>query len=392
MFPWYTAAGSRAPAARRRSAGVVRGEISDTSVKALATERVRERLRPPAAPRPAATAPTDAPAGAQSPTSRRPDSWLRRAAASFWIEALFWSADHAPWLVRGLRGFFCSFAFRFSRVIRTATLANAARLLGPQSSSAERVRLAKAVLRSFYFFCYDVGRCSHFGRDELLKRIESTDGEAHYDAARAAGKGAIVVTAHMGSFEVGLAALTAREAARGKRVHVVFRRDDHDRFDRQRSALRDRLGAVEAPVNDGWPVWLRLRDALANDEVVVMQADRVMPGQKGVRVPLLGGHVELPTGPVRLAQLSGAPIIPVFTVRRPDGRIRLFVEPAITVGPDDATSGRNDTHPAVLRTAAVLEKYLAAYPDQWLMFQPAWCEDIDALRAAQGGDARGECR
>jgi KDO2-lipid IV(A) lauroyltransferase len=137
-----------------------------------------------------------------------------------------------------------------------------------------------------------------------------------------------------------------------------------------------------------------LRDALANDEVVVMQADRVMPGQKGVRVPLLGGHIELPTGPVRMAQLSGSPIVPVFTVRRPDGRIRLFIEPAITVSSDVDASGTNGTtcpHPAILRTAAVLEKYLAAYPDQWLMFQPAWCEDIEALKAASDpvGGSRG---
>jgi KDO2-lipid IV(A) lauroyltransferase len=117
-------------------------------------------------------------------------------------------------------------------------------------------------------------------------------------------------------------------------------------------------------------VWLKLRDALARDEVVMVQADRVMAGQKGSKVRFLFGHLLLPTGPVKLALASGAPIVPIFAIRTSDGRIRIHVEPHIVVDPSD-----QDPHPALLKLAATLEKYVRTYPEQWLLLHPAFCED-----------------
>jgi KDO2-lipid IV(A) lauroyltransferase len=93
-----------------------------------------------------------------------------------------------------------------------------------------------------------------------------------------------------------------------------------------------------------------------------------MPGQKGLRVPFLHGHMELPTGPVKLALASSAPILPVFAVRTPDGRIRIHIEPAIVVEDIDA---------AMSKLAAVIERYVRDYPEQWLLFHKAFCEDAD---------------
>ena len=118
-------------------------------------------------------------------------------------------------------------------------------------------------------------------------------------------------------------------------MHVVFKRDDMSRFEQVRSALRKRLGVIEAPIDDGWTVWLRLRDALMRNEVVMLQADRVMPGQKGCPLPFLHGHVELPTGPIKLALASGAPVVPIFALRTRSGRMQINIEPPIFVEPSD---------------------------------------------------------
>src|SRR5439155_19160634 len=202
-------------------------------------------------------------------------------------------------------------------------------------------------------------------REQLQRRIESIEGTEHYDAARDLKKGAVIATAHMGSFEAGAAALPDRERA----MHVVFKRDA-TRFERVRAALRQKLGVIEAPVDEGWTVWLKLREALLRDEVVMVQADRVMPGQKGCEVEFLHGHLLLPTGPVKLAIASGAPILPIFAIRTHDGRIRIHIEPHILVEPCD-----DEPHPALLSYAMTLEKYVRAYPQQWLLLHPAFCED-----------------
>ena len=79
---------------------------------------------------------------------------------------------------------------------------------------------------------------------------------------------------------------------------------------------------------------MHLRDALRADEVVAIQGDRIMPGQKGQRMPFLGGHLLLPSGPAKLALASGAPIVPVFSLRTSSGKVKLFIEDAINVDGD----------------------------------------------------------
>lgn len=295
---------------------------------------------------------------------------LRRAAAGFWLRLLFWQAKHALWISRVLKPLAMKWSFEHSKIIRSHTAANARSIFGP-AVSHERVEVyTRGVIENFFEFVCDVGRSLRLTREQLVAKIESVEGKDNYYAARAAGKGAIVATAHMGSFEAGAAGLIDLE----KKLHVVFKRDQ-TQFEEVRAALRQKLGVIEAPVDDGWTVWLRLREALQRDEVVMLQADRVMPGQKGLRLPFLHGHLLIPTAPVKLALASGAPIVPIFALRTPQGRIRIHIEPAIW-----AEQSEVSPHPALVQLAGVLEKYVREYPEQWLLFHSAFfhVEEDDA--------------
>ena len=219
----------------------------------------------------------------------------------------------------------------------------------------------RQVVASFYDFVHDVARAANESPDQLRARVVTVDGHDEYRALRARGGGAVLATAHMGSFEVGLAALRAVEPD----VHVVFKRDAYDGFEHLRRRVRRTLGVHEAAIDDGWPALFALRDALHRDGVVVMQADRAMPGQKSATVPLLGGHVRLPLGPIKLAQAAGSPVVPVFTVREGPGRFRVCLEPAIDPTADDALE----------RLAAAIARFVAKYPTQWLVLHEAFVED-----------------
>lgn len=302
---------------------------------------------------------------------------VRRVCGDFWLNYLFWHADHVPWVVNATRGFYLFFVWHCGRGMRRRVMTNAARLLGEDAPLAQRKRVARRMIANFYLFVYDVGRALRLPRRRLLQRIDDVQGREHYRAVRDQKRGAILVTAHMGSFEVGVAALRELE----EKIHVVFQRDRKPRFERLRSALHARLGVIEAPIDDGWTIWLRLRNALLNDEVVLMQGDRVMPGQKGVPVPFLGGTTLVPTGPIKLALASGAPVVPIFSIRLDDGRVRLVIERPIEVRPHD---GDEPTHPALLELTRIIERYVKQYPDQWLALHYVCRED------AQAAVARGE--
>jgi len=294
-------------------------------------------------------------------------SWAARC----WLGLLFWCTWRAPIVPRALKPVILFFAWRSSAPVRAATLANARRILGEGSTARERRALGRGVLESFYEMVLDFGRNRRLTGEEILAKIERVEGLEGYERARKAGRGAILVTAHMGPFETAVWGVAQRE----RRVHVLFRRDVMSAFERLRSEQRRRLGVIEAPVDEGMKTWFSLRDALLADEVVLMQGDRTMPGQKGVRLPVLHGLLEIPEGPVKLAIITGAPIIPTFAVMtgekgRMRGLVRIMIGEPIMVG-----GGAGEAEAAMVHLAGRIEAKIREFPEQWLMLEKAWAED-----------------
>lgn len=310
---------------------------------------------------------------APGPTAGEPTPglWRRfcRGAVRFWFWLMFFWARRSPVLMKLTRSFFLWTAWHSATVARRGLLLNARHILGPRAGARRCELQARAVLGNFYDMIYEMGRALKLSRADLLAQLARTEGRDHYVAARASGKGAVLVTAHLGSFEIGAA--VARELE--DRVHVVFQRDGMVDFEWIRSTLRARLGLIEAPVDDGLQTWVRLREALLRNEVVLMQGDRVMPGQKGEKMPFFDGHMLMPAGPVKLALSAGSPIIPVFTVRGADRRIRVCIEPAVIPASD--APGGDVVGPTMRKLAAIIESYVRAHPQQWLAVHRAWCED-----------------
>lgn len=290
--------------------------------------------------------------------------------AGAWLALLFFFARVAPWLLTLLRPIAVWIAVFSSRPLRDNIARNARWIFGRDLSGREARAFARGVVGSFYDFVTDVGR-SGAGKsaEAFLRRLNSDSGRNGYLQARQARRGAILVTAHMGAFEVGLAALRQVE----KDVHVVFKRDAFAGFERIRSRVRAVLGVHEAPIDDGIASLARLRDALLADEVIVMQADRAMPGQRSQVVPFLHGHLRLPIGPVRLAELTGSPIVPVFVVPADGGRFDVHLCEPIHVNRGSEAVGGAD--PALLAIARAIEAFVARNPKQWLVLEPVFVED-----------------
>src|SRR5665213_2454740 len=95
------------------------------------------------------------------------------------------------WMLKLGKRFFLALAWKLARDTRENLLANAARLLGPQSSLSDRERLARATLSNFYDFVCDIPRSAKMSEAELLARIRSVEGEAAYRELRKSACGAI---------------------------------------------------------------------------------------------------------------------------------------------------------------------------------------------------------
>lgn len=291
---------------------------------------------------------------------------FRHRAARFWVQALFRFSSSAPWFLSLTRPIWCNGAWHGASKLRGNLLVNAARLLGPTSSPAERRKLARAVVWNFYDFVLEVGRNRRRPPEELAGRIRSVQGEQHHTAVRGRKCGVIIATAHLGNYELGIAALRQREP----HVHVVYQKDRLEHFDEIRRELHRSLGVHDAPIEGGIDNWLNLRESLLADHAVLLQADRVMPGQRGARVKFLAGHVELPWGAVKLSALAGSPILPCFCIRSPDGAFHMVID-----APIEPELCRSQPDRALEQLAASIQRQVTAHPEQWLCFHRVWDED-----------------
>ncbi len=301
-----------------------------------------------------------------------PVSRIREATANFWRDFMYWSVEHCPLFVLITRPFFLWFALKFSKTLRDGPTANARRLLSPGASDVEVERLRRKMIQSAYTSIYELGLAAGATETVLSNWIEKVDGLEYYQQARESGNGAIIVTAHIGPFEVSLSALRSRE----KKIHVIYQRDARSGFDHLRSKLRAKLGIIEEAIDDGWAIWTHMRDALLADNIIVIQGDRVMPGQRGVPVPFLGGHVLFPTGPIKLAMISGSPIIPIFSVRTRVGHCRVIINKPVFVSREPGPV--NGDHPALRNITSAIARVVQAHPEQWAMYEKVWLEDMNS--------------
>jgi predicted LPLAT superfamily acyltransferase len=117
---------------------------------------------------------------------------------------------------------------------------------------------------------------------------------------------------------------------------------------------------------------IELLQALSRNEIVAIQGDRVYHARHGATVRFFAAPAEFPLGPFLLSQVSGAPVLPGFVVRRGWLRYRVLLGQPILPSLDSANRDRRPAEPACARRFRFLEAQLSNYYDQWVNFFDFW--------------------
>ena len=208
-----------------------------------------------------------------------------------------------------------------------------------------------------YFLCS--GECAT-NATSLLGELE---GWEHITAARERGRGIILVTGHLGHWELGGLTL----ALRGLPMSVVTLPEPSDALMRWRSACRRRLGIGTIAVGPGHDfAFVEMLATLRRNGCLAMLVDRPHPGT-GIAVRQFGHTTHFSTAPAMLAHHTGAAIIPAFILRRPDHTYRAIACPPVELatGALRATLQEN-----VQRIANVFEVLIREHPGQWFNYVP----------------------
>lgn len=237
----------------------------------------------------------------------------------------------------------------------------------PSASPAELDELVRAALRSYARYWCEAFRLPSMDHDALRAAVgPRIQGLEHVEAALAAGRGMILALPHSGNWDVAGVWLVGRCGSFATVVERLRPESLYRRF----VSYRESLGFEILPRNGGSePAGEALARRLRHGGAVCLVADRDL-GAGGVRVSFFGEPVKLPVGPARLAERTGAALLPVglwFTDRGWGFR----VHPPV-VAPS-----------ALAATQAVADAFaadIAKHPADWHMLQPLWLADRPARR------------
>lgn len=235
--------------------------------------------------------------------------------------------------------------------------ANLARIL-PRVPPDDRAALVRDVFRHFAVCFADLLVENRRERSAagLLARV---DGEAHLDEVFGAGRGVIVMTAHLGNWELGGRLLAARA---GRPTHVVVAAEADPGLER---FLRGGPAPVRFIARTQPTAALGLVAALRRNEVVAIQGDRALGDRTDLRVSFFGAPAPFPVGPFVLARATGAPLVPAFCVLGAARRYTIRLGTPIRVV-------RDGEQAALERWVGVLEAAVRTHPEQWFNFFDVW--------------------
>lgn len=211
-------------------------------------------------------------------------------------------------------------------------------------------------------------RLSRLGREAVIEATEVDGLDALRDALDEGG-GALVVSGHVGNWEIGGSGV----AARGIPFDAVARRQDNPRVDRMVNRARNRLGMTIIPMGGAGKKALR---ALRRGHVVGLVADQDAR-HRGVFVPFMGRPASTHRGPALLALRSGAPVFAAAAIRQPDGgyHVRMRRVPVPGVPGGEMAGEKDDGFGEWRLTAALtaaLEAVVREHPEQYLWHHRRW--------------------
>jgi KDO2-lipid IV(A) lauroyltransferase len=200
------------------------------------------------------------------------------------------------------------------------------------------------------------------GSEGVLAMFETVEGWEHVERAMQAGRGLLLVTGHIGNWELA----GTYVAARGVPVDVIVRRMSNPLFDGYLNAIRLKLGMTV--VYDHEAV-RRTPRALAAGRAVGILADQGGKGIAAIYVPFFGRPARTPHGPAVFALRSDIPMLFTVAVREPSGRYRMSFEP---VRVEKTGHREGDVDRLVRRYTESLERWIRAYPEQYFWHHHRW--------------------
>jgi KDO2-lipid IV(A) lauroyltransferase len=262
----------------------------------------------------------------------------------------------------GLCGGVGAMAFRLLKEERLKTLNNLTTAYGDEKSAAEIYAMAKEVWinlgKSGAEFAIKMGQDDP---EEFFKDLE-VRGNEYLQEAIQRGRGILGLISHMGCWEgtaLGLPMLGIPAYAIGKKL-------GNERLNTLLFESRGKKGVLTLARGSSYKTILRVLSENNLIGILIDQDTEV----RGVFVDFYGKPAYTPIGAAMLAMDSGAPVLPMFYLKKQDDTYEFVIEKEIPLA--DTGNRRQDMEENTRRFHRVIEEYIRKYPTQWVWMHNRW--------------------
>ncbi len=232
----------------------------------------------------------------------------------------------------------------------------------PEKDMEEITEIAKGVYRHLAIVAAEFFELPSLTKENLHEWVEF-DGLENIEKALEKKKGILTIAAHFGNWELMVVAfpLWAWPAS------LVYRPLDNPTLDNLTAWIRTKDGNTLVPKGGAGRKITRL---LAENRTIGILSDQNVDKHEGVFVDFFGRPACTAVGLAVLALRTGAPVLPVFMARMPDGKYKFIVQPPVEIT-------RTDDYEADLvvntqRFTKIVEDMVRQYPDQWFWIHQRW--------------------
>jgi lauroyl/myristoyl acyltransferase len=221
---------------------------------------------------------------------------------------------------------------------------------------------AKNLVDFFRFGCID---------SRFIRKDTNIKGLEHVDSALRKGKGVLVVTAHLGNWELGGVLMAQKGYSMNAVAWEHKDRRIKDMFIYQR--VRKGIKVISLGV-----ALRKCYRALENNEIVAMVGDRDFSEQgMKVKVRFFGKNAWVPRGPAVLSLRTGATIVMGFTIREKRDSFSLIFEKPIEYIPEG--NAERDIQILTQKILENIERFVRNYPEQWFAFSDFWANTSERI-------------
>ncbi len=293
----------------------------------------------------------------------------------FAVQSIFWRR-RIDWVVRSLPAWLHPPLVLFSTIVFFFVAASARRtvrhhldVIFPKSSAF--ANWAKA-FRVFHQFAWSLTDSAVY---RLLKKPFRYEVEGlEFLNQIETGGGAIVLTAHMGNYDLG-SAVFVEKLHREIRMVRAPERDSEAAAHVTEAITEAAAGGVKVQYNlAGSVLSFDLLSALRRGEIISIQGDRPMGHVAQADVVMFDHSASLPSGPIVLALTADVPIFPIFVVRCGYRAYRFIARPPI-VCRRSTQSREEDVADGMQKWADLLSEMIREYWSQWYAFTPVFKDE-----------------